>query len=149
DVEFPVWLSSADLDVRLGGKRVPMHFVAENSRETDIGKVLRLEVEPDLYRKPVLLDVRYQVDSSRLDGNGLLQLTLHPPVLPEAILLGRVRWQVDLPAGWLTVCPRDGATVEQRWGWWRWLPAPRPAWSNTELEEWLGDAETPAPAEAG
>jgi hypothetical protein len=142
DVELPVWLSSLDLDVRLDGKRVPAHFVDESGKETEIGRVLRLWVEPDLYRRPVLLDVSYQADSSRLEGNGRLQTTLHPPALRGTILLGRARWQVDLPSGWLLVCPRGDLTVEQRWSWWGWLAAPRPALSTPELEQWLGGAET-------
>src|SRR5205814_1526973 len=101
DLELPVLLTSSDLDVRIDGKRVPSHFVDENSTEQEIGKVLRLQVEPDLYRKPILLEVSYQADSGRLAGNGWWQVTLRPPVLRNAILLGRARWQVDLPAGWI------------------------------------------------
>jgi hypothetical protein len=111
--------------------------------------VLRLQVEPDLYRGAVLLDVRYQVDSSRLAGNGSWQLTLRPPRLRDAILLGRARWQVDLPAGCMPICSRGDASLEQHWGWWGWLPAPRPALSHKELEQWLGAADVNAPAEEG
>ena len=28
-------------------------------------------------------------------------------------------------------------TVEQRWGWRGWLPAPQPAHSSADLERWL------------
>jgi hypothetical protein len=148
DLELPVPLSSSDLDVRIDRKRVPFRFVDQSGKETEIGNVVRLWVEPDLYRKSVLLDVRYRADAGRMDGNGPLQSTLHPPRLREAILLGTARWQVDLPAGWLPVSSRGSSSVEQRWGWLGWLPGPRPAFDGIELEQWLA-VETPEPAEEG
>lgn len=149
DLQLPVLLSSSALDVRLDGKRVPLYFVDETGKKADLGKLLRLQVEPDLYRKPILLDVSYRVDPSLLEGNTVLQSTFQPPVLQGAILLGRARWQVDVPPGWLPMCPRGGAAIEQRWAWWGWLLAPRPALGSAELEEWLGGAESAAPAETG
>jgi hypothetical protein len=148
DVELPVLLSRSEVDVRLDGKRVPVHFV-ENGKETDIGKLLRLSVEPSLYHAPALLDVSYQTDSSRMERNGPFHLTLQPPVLQHATLLGRVRWQIDLPAGWIAVAGRDSPSVEQRWGWSGWLLAPRPALNRTELEQWLSGTDTLASAEEG
>jgi hypothetical protein len=147
DLELPVLLSSSDLDVRVDGKRVPLHFVDDSGKETDIGKIVRLRVEPELYHRPVLLDVSYQADSGRMEGNGLLQSTLYPPVLRSAILLGRARWRVDLPGGWMPIALQHGSSVEQHWGWWGWLPAPRPALSRAELEQWLDGTETPVPVE--
>jgi hypothetical protein len=151
DLHLPILLSISNLDVRVDGKRVPVHFVDEGGREMEIGKVLRLRVEPDLYHKPVLLEVAYPADTSLMEGSGLWQLMLRPPELPDAVLLGRVRWQVDLPAGWLPISPRGGSIAEQRWGWWGWLPAPRPAWSSSDLEQWLdpdrhGSAEENEPS---
>lgn len=147
DLEMPVLLTRSDLDVRLDGKRVPLHLVDESGHDTDIGTVLRLQVEPALYHGPVILEVSYQADSSRMQKNDFFELTLRPPVLRGAILLGRARWQVDLPAGWLPVCPRGGSNVEQRWGWSGWLVGPRPAWSRTQLEWWLGTTEAAPSAE--
>jgi hypothetical protein len=147
DLYLPILLSISNLDVRMDGKRIPIHFVDEGGREMEIGKVLRLRVEPDLYQKPVLLEVTYRADAGSMESNGLWQLILRPPQLPGAILLGRARWQVDLPAGWLPVSPRGGTIVEQRWGWWGWLPAPRPAWSPSELEQWLGPSGRPVSIE--
>jgi hypothetical protein len=149
DLELPLLLTSSDLDVRIDGKRVASHFIDENGTEQEIGKLLRLQVEPDLYRKPVLLELSYQADSGRLAGNGWWQVMLRPPVLRNAILLGRARWQVDLPAGWIPISPRGGSNVEQHWGWWGWLPAPRPALNGAELEQWLGATETLTTTEEG
>jgi hypothetical protein len=147
DISLPILLSISNLDVRMDGKRIPVHFVDEGGREMEIGKVLRLRVEPDLYQKPVILEITYRADASLMEGNGLWQMSLRPPELRGTILLGRARWQVDLPAGWLPISPRGGSIAEQRWGWWGWLPAPRPALSSKELEQWLGGAERPASVE--
>ncbi|HLJ98124.1 MAG TPA: hypothetical protein VKU02_33500 [Gemmataceae bacterium] len=142
DIELPVLLSRSDLEVRLDGKRVPLHFVDDSGKETEIGRRLRLSVEPDLYHGPVLLDVSYQADGGRIERQGPFSLTLQPPVLKQAILLGRARWQISVPAGWLALSGRDGPDVEQHWGWWGWLLAPRPAWNRSELEQWLGGTTT-------
>ena len=147
DLHLPILLSISNLDVRMDGKRIPVHFVDEEGREMEVGRVLRLRVEPDLYQRPVLLEVTYRADASLMEGNGPWQLSLRPPRLPAAVLLGRVRWQVDLPAGLLPVSPRGDSIVEQRWGWWGWLPAPRPAMSSGDLEQWLGGAEKPVSVE--
>jgi hypothetical protein len=147
DLHLPILLSISNLDVRMDGKRIPVHFVDEGGREMEVGKVLRLRVEPDLYQRPVLLEVTYRADASLMEGNGLWQMSLRPPWLPGAVLLGRARWQVDLPAGWFPVSPRGDSIVEQRWGWWGWLPAPRPAMNPSELEQWLGGAERPLSVE--
>jgi hypothetical protein len=147
DLELPVLLSTSDLDVRLDGKRVLLHIVDESGKEMEIGKVMRLRVDPELYHQPVLLEVSYQADAGRMEGNGPLQSTLRPPTLRGAILLGRARWQVDLPGGWLPLSTRGAATVEQTWGWWGWLLAPRPAWNNAELAQWLGQPERPEAVE--
>jgi len=142
DLELPILLSTSNVEVRLDGKGIPFHFVDESGQETEIGKILRLHIDPDLLRKPMLLDVSYRVDSSQLEGNGRLQLTLRPPLLRRAILLGRARWQIDLPDGWLCIAPGAATNVEQHWGWWGWLLAPRPAFSRAQLEQWLGSIDT-------
>src|SRR5262249_53153279 len=54
DVELPVSLSGSRLRVRLDGKE-PHQQPLDGS-----GKVVRLTVEPTLYRKPVILDLAYQ-----------------------------------------------------------------------------------------
>jgi hypothetical protein len=126
------------LEVRLAGKKAPAHFLDQNGKETEIGQLLHVSVEPSLYQGPVLLEVSYQADSNRMDKNSFLQQSLQPPHLIGAIQLGRARWEIDLPPGWIPVPGRTSANVEQRWGWWGWLLAPRPALSRLELEQWLG-----------
>jgi hypothetical protein len=62
---------------------------------------------------------------------------LQPPVLEDVVVLGRVRWQVDVPPGWLPLSPGGGHTPEQRWGRHGWLMAPRPAATAGDLDRWL------------
>ena len=37
---------------------------------------------------------------------------------------------------------RGGFVVEQRWGWWGWLLAPRPAVSSAQLDQWFEGTDT-------
>jgi hypothetical protein len=147
DLALPVPLASSNLQVRIANKRVTtLRVVDEAGREAVVGKVVRLEVEPDELRQPVVLDVQYELDPSRLGGNGLLHTTLFPPELPGAVLLGRTRWQVDLPPGWMPLHFSGSYTVEQQWGWlpwagWLFLPAPRPAATSNDLEQWFAGTD--------
>jgi hypothetical protein len=144
DLLFPARLTNSNLQLELDGKVPPLQILDETGRAVEFGKLVRLQVEPDLYRKPVILDVNYQVNPGRLEGNSALESVLHPPLLQEAVLLGRTRWQVEMPPGWMPLYPKGGFTVEQRWGWAGWLLSPRPALSNQELEQWLADPEPAA-----
>jgi hypothetical protein len=137
DIDLPAPLSSTTLEVRLDGKKVLAQFRDEAGREVDIGKVARIPVDPALYPKPVILSLSYRPDPSRADGSGPLQVALRPPMLHGAVLLGRPRWQLDLPAGWLPFLRGGGYSPELRWGWHGWLLTPRPAVTGSELERWL------------
>jgi hypothetical protein len=58
-------------------------------------------------------------------------------VLTGAVVLGRVQWLIELPPGLLPLYSGAGFTIEQRWGWAGWLPAPRAAVSGSDLEQWM------------
>jgi hypothetical protein len=138
DLSLPVPLASTNLAIRLAGREPSaLHLVDETGREVDVGRVVRMRVDPDLYHKPVILDVSYQVDSGRTSGNSLWQSLLQPPALLDSVLLGRVRWHVELPAGWMPLYARGGYTAEVRWGWRGWLFTPIPAPTSGNLEQWL------------
>jgi hypothetical protein len=61
--------------------------------------------------------------------------------LLDAVLLGRVRWQVELPSGLMPLCPQNDYVVDQHWDWWRWLLAPRPGLTSQKLEQWFAGTE--------
>lgn len=145
DVEMPVPLSRHGLGVRLDGREVRRWLVDESGREAEVSRLVRLEVEPELYRKPVVLDLAYTLGTGRAEGNTSWQAQLRPPQLAGAVLLGRVRWGVELPSGWLAVHV-GGAGVEQRWAFWGGLPTPRPAATAEELESWFAQSEAAAAA---
>ncbi len=144
DLELPAPLASSNLDLLLDGKQIPLQVVEDDPREGASGKSVRLTLEPDLYRRPVFLELTYQIDPGRTSNPELLQATLRPPLLRGAMLLGRARWQVELLPGWLPLYPGGGALLEQHWDWWHGLWAPRPVVTGTELEHWLTGAD-PAP----
>lgn len=135
DIELPVSLGRTGLDLQLDGKEVRRWLVDDAGREAEAGRLVRVAVEPDLYRKPVVLELTYTL-GGRNEGNTAWQSHLRPPQLVGAALLGRVRWGVELTPGWLPVYA-SGANPEHRWAWRGWLPAPRPALTANELERWF------------
>lgn len=146
DIELPSSLARAALGIRLDGKEVRRSLVDETGREVEVGRLVRLEVEPELVRKPVLLEITFALGGSRGEGNSMWQSRLRPPVLVGAALLGPTRWGIELSPGWLTF-HATGASVEQRWGVHGWLPAPRPAATSDELESWLAGTDPSTLAE--
>jgi hypothetical protein len=145
DIDLWTLLPRSMVEARLAGNVVPCQMVDELGREVDIGKRLRLTLQPHLIHTPVLLDLRYEVDRSRSDDNGFLRSTFHAPQIQNSLLIGRLRWDIHLPAGWLAVYASAPATPEQRWGWSGWLPGPQPALSATGLEQWIQKAERNLP----
>ncbi|HEV8062210.1 MAG TPA: hypothetical protein VGP68_20190, partial [Gemmataceae bacterium] len=145
ELEFPVLLGRGNVVVTLGGKRLPLTFLDASGKPAEIGKTARLAVEPELYRQPVILDVRFDVDRERLEEPSRWQIRLQPVILHNAIMLGRVRWQVEAAGDLIPLLAREGYTREQRWGWRGWLWGPRPAATAADLEQWLQGSLT-APA---
>ena len=147
ELEFPVLLGrGSGVMATLGGKRLPLTFLDASGKEAEIGKLARLAVEPELYRQPVILEVAFNIDPDRLDDPSRWQIKMEPVVLRNAVLQGRVRWQVETPGDMVPLLARDGYTREQRWGWRGWLWGPRPAATAAELDQWLqGGLAPPAP----
>ncbi len=133
DLEFPVILGRNKVDLSLGGKRLPFTFVDGTGKDSEVGQRVRIPVEPELFRQPVILEVEYEIDADRLDEPARFR----PAVLLNSVLLGRVRWQVDFAGDVLPVLISAGYVREQRWGWRGWLWGPRPSVSAADLDQWL------------
>lgn len=139
DLEMPAPLSGLNLEVTLDGKKVTqIQTLDVSGKVADNGTVLRLGVEPDLYTRPVILDVHYQLAPGRARSKGVFHTTLAPPEPRGDVFLGRVRWQVITPQGWMALPLGGGYGTEQRWEWHGGLLSPRPAASTADLERWLG-----------
>jgi hypothetical protein len=141
DVELPGPLSGLNLKTTLRGERqsrsVNALAVDDNGQPSDTGRIARVPVPAELARKPLILELSYQLAPGRAPDSGLLQTTLLPPVLRGDVGRFPVRVQVRLPANWVALYPEGGLSVEQRWGWRGWLLAPQPALSSADLERWL------------
>jgi hypothetical protein len=129
DIHLPDPAVGTIPQVFLGGKQFPLQSAE--------GDAIRLSLEPDLFPKPVVCEVRYQIASGGRNGNGILRTTLHPPELEQAVFLGPVRWEVVYPPGWLSFYQGGGLISEQRWVWQGGLFTPQPARSKAELDRWL------------
>lgn len=144
EVELPAAPASINLELLLDGKRLAnVETIDEEGNEIPNGRIVRLHVEPELYKKPVVLELRYQMTPGRPDGSGRLQTTLSPPRLRGNVFPGRVRWQVGMPPSWVPISLGGQTTVEQRWGFRGWLPAPRSSAAPADLERWFTASSDP------
>jgi hypothetical protein len=139
-VDLPAVLPRTALSVRFGGKAVTFQVLDDSGRESDVGKKIRIRYPLELIH-PEVLEIRYELDAVQLAGNGPAKSTFYPPRIRNAILLGRLRWDIAVPLGWVPIYCGSTATAEQRWGWMGWLLTPRPALSPRALEQWLEKAD--------
>ncbi|HZY89584.1 MAG TPA: hypothetical protein VFE78_32480 [Gemmataceae bacterium] len=150
DVELPAPVPNLGLRVRLDGRGVGWETVDEEGNPSDGGRVARLRLGPELVRPGSILEVSYQLPPGRA-GNSALQTVLLPAVLRGGPGDVPTRWQLTVPAGWVTVGPEGGPGSERTWGRRGWLLAPRLALAPADLEAWLTGAGPlpPAPEEGG
>ena len=146
DIDLPAPPASINLDLLLDGKRLTgLQTIDEEGNPVETGRIIRLPIEPELYHGPVVLELRYQVAPGRVESTGRTLTKFHPVRLRGNIFPGRVRWKVGLPSDWVPIQVPGPVSVEQRWGFRGWLPAPRAAASAADLERWFtGSAEPPA-----
>jgi hypothetical protein len=148
DLRMPAPLASIAPQILLDGKAITWQ-----TRDTE-GLIARVNVDPGLYGKSVVLEVSYQMPRSQAHSEktgltGVWQIAFHPPLLEGDVFLGKVRWEVVLPPSMLAVAARGDVTAEQSWQWRGWLPTLEPAISTSDLEQWLtghSQAESPAGA---
>jgi hypothetical protein len=142
DIELPVAVSTTQVEVSLDGKGLRRQLHDEAGREVEIGKVCRVYVEPGLYDRPVVLSLVYRVGADRTHRYRPLPLTLHPPSLAGAVLLGRACWHLELPEGAIPLLASQNYALEQRWTWQGWLLTPCSGATSQELEQWLAGSGT-------
>jgi hypothetical protein len=135
DVRLPIALKSLDPKFLVDGKEL-----AWRPRDS-AGLVAHLEIEPGLYGRPVVLEVGYQLTRGQTGSGGLWQSSLQAPVLEGQVVLGKVLWQVSLPAGTMAIAARGDAASQQRLAWRGWLPTVEPSLTGAELEQWITGQE--------
>jgi hypothetical protein len=135
DVLFPEAVAQLNPEIWLGGKKLTRWQTIDGDT-SQAGMVARLAIEPALYRQTSILEVRYRL-THQSTWNGAWQTGMWPPVLRGEVFLGLVRWQVEMPAGWMPLYRAGGYTIEQGWVWRGGLLAPRPPINAGELETWL------------
>ncbi len=129
DIQLPGPPAGPIPQVFLGGKRLPVQSAE--------GGAIRLSVEPQLFREPVVLEIAFKAISEGRNGNGVLQTTLYPPLIKQGVFLGAVRWEVTYPPSWISFYQGGGLVPEQRWAWQGGMLTPQPAMSRAELDRWL------------
>jgi hypothetical protein len=146
DVDLPAVLPRGNIEARLGANIIPCQLIDEAGKEIDVGKKLRLRVPTHLVQGPAVLEIRFEVDSSRVGGNGTVQSSFYPPRIENALFLGRLRWEIHLPRGWMVLRPLAPAAAEQKWEWSGWSWSLVPVLSSSDLEQWIGKSEASPPS---
>src|SRR2546426_233967 len=82
DIELPGSPASLNLELLLHGKRIPnMQTIDEEGQPVENGRIVRLGIEPDLYRQPVVLELRYQAAPDRGESTARVETRFYPPRL--------------------------------------------------------------------
>jgi hypothetical protein len=141
DVELPATVAAlANLEVTLGGKRLDQVTVVDaagTAVPAAAGRIIRVPLPPQ--GRATELAVSYFLAETRAGASALARwrLDLIPPKLRGPVFIGPVRWQVMLPNDDFVLPADEHVLLEQTWGRRRFLPAPVPARSGPELEQWL------------
>src|SRR5262249_12004280 len=135
DIEIPAPISGLGLRIALHGKQIDWDVPEDGA-----GRVARLRIGSDLVSQPVTLDVWYQLPAGRSGGN-LLRSILQAPQIRGAPEQCSVRWEINLPPGWVPLAPEGGPGGERTWAFHRRLLTPRLAVSYADLERWYAGQE--------
>lgn len=139
EVEFHQSLAGLRWDAFLDGKRLSrIRVVDASGQASETGTVLRFDIEPELYHQAVVLDLSYEGSSS--EASGPLQYILHPPVLRGGVLLGKARWEVELPPGSLGFFSGRDDRPALSWQWRGGLLTPVTRTTRADLEGWFAGA---------
>lgn len=143
EIELPEPLERSMIEVLLEERQPLFQMIDEAGRESPVGRVVRIHVETELYQGPVILSITMPLPARVAPHlQWSLVQTLTPPILKHALLLGQVRWFLELPGRTLPIPFGSESVVEQQWRWSGWLLAPRPAFTSTQLDGWLSGRES-------
>ncbi|MBI3409742.1 MAG: hypothetical protein HY040_15485 [Planctomycetes bacterium] len=134
-LELPLPAESCLTYVQLDQKKISWRRAGTNPR------AISIPVEASLYNRPVVLEIAYKVPASFAEKQGFFQTLLAAPSFRDDLLLGRARWQVNVPDHWLSVPAWGAVPTEWKWGLQGWLFGPEPSVSSAELEKWFTGRE--------
>jgi hypothetical protein len=148
EIEFPAPVPSLNLNVKFDGEAIPAKTVEESGQRADGNRIARLQPELLVQRKPVVLEISYQLQAQRT-GSGTWQTTFQPPLLRGDTSRPPTRWQVTLSdeANLVILGPEGGPGAEPVWGRRGWLFGPHVGVTATDLERWLDGRSEPQNSE--
>jgi hypothetical protein len=130
EMALPFPISQLNLIASVNGQRIQHQSFRDEYH-------FRLELEPSLYSKPMVLEFRYRIPAELLPEQSLWRTRLWAPVFTSDVFVDRVRWQVLCPSTWVSMLPGVGQTWDTQWVWEDGLLAPRPAATSADLDRWL------------
>jgi hypothetical protein len=139
DAALPGPPAALGLEATLDGRPVEWEAVDEEGRPAEGGRTARLRLAADLVRPGAVLTVSYRILPGR--GDGAFLTAVAPPLLRGDPGQAPARWAIALPPTWVALGPDGGPATPWALGWRGWLPAPRPAVTDADLERWFTGAD--------
>jgi hypothetical protein len=144
DVSLPGPAAALGVEAALGGRAVAWEAVDEEGRRAEGGPIARLRMPAAGLSPGAVLTVSYRSLPGRSDGTFLSAVT--PPLLRGDPGRAPARWGVTLPPAWVALAPDGGPGTPWTLGWRGWLPAPRPALTDVDLERWFAGPDASSPS---
>jgi hypothetical protein len=151
DVELPAPPAGLMLQVALDHKRLAWRLIEPGeSKATEpssppSNNVVRLTLGPGLAVQSGLLDMTYRLAAGRPVGSWPWRNRLLPPVIHDAVLLGRLHWEITLSSRLVGFVLTGDAFAEQHHDWYGGPPPPS-AVSAAEFEQRFAAGGSQSPA---
>jgi len=127
-ITFPAPVADTVQSIRLDDVELPWSMDGVNR--------VRLQLGPEIRTQPTILELNYQLPAAA--GNSWHTMLRMPKLEGNVALSRGIRWQITTPDRITPFIINDDAHVEYRWGLLNnWLPAPMPAVSTGDVEQWL------------
>lgn len=120
------------------------HALTQRQMLDGAGKVMRVQLHPDLVKTPAMLDISYTIPPDALERGNVWSTTLQALVFRSDVVIGQMRWQLTTPTPVLAVLPGRNVQTETRWSLQGWLFAPETV--AVDADAWLTGREAPAGA---
>jgi hypothetical protein len=130
EMSLPFPISQLNLTALVNGQRIQYLPFRDEYH-------FRVELEPAIYSKPVLLEFQYRIAAELLSERTQWRSKVYAPAFSSNVFIDRVRWQVTCPSTWVSLLHDFGQTWDAKWVWEDGLLTPRSGLTYGDLDRWL------------